>query len=600
MRTAHSILFVAVLLASMVSGTPHKANSDSIEDKLIAIEIDRAFDGGSGVTLTELSGTQVESLVILCKVWGFLKYHHPTVTGGKVNWDYELFRVLPAVLQADDPTISRQAIRQWALKLGTPPVCEPCAEVPSNVHLNADVEWIYDRELLGQELVDLLEAVYKRRPTYRRQFHVRFAPLAHNAIFTNEAGYGDLTQVDSGYRLLALFRYWNIIQYWFPYRDIIGEDWDAVLAEFVPKAVAANDRQSYRLMLTMLIARLNDSHARLMSAMEVRPPWGACQLPIHIRFIDDFAVVARVADGMKTPLLVGDVMQEIDGVAVAKIVEESSPFYSASNETARLRDIARSLTKGECGPCRIRVKRGDGNHEIKTERIAGKTDEDSRWPFGPDYHDRQGDAFQQLSDEIGYLKLSSVTRAAATSYIRNAQNYRGLVIDIRNYPSEFIVFALGQHLVNKRTLYAKFTRGNSDNPGAFTWVDPISLAPRPPHYDGRVVILIDEVTQSQAEYTTMAFRSAPDAIVVGSATAGADGNVTEIALPGGEVTQISGAGVFCLDGSPTQRVGIIPDVKVRPTIEGLRAGRDEVLEEAIRQILGPGVDESVIIEMAKP
>jgi C-terminal processing protease CtpA/Prc len=51
--------------------------------------------------------------------------------------------------------------------------------------------------------------------------------------------------------------------------------------------------------------------------------------------------------------------------------------------------------------------------------------------------------------------------------------------------------------------------------------------------------------------------------------------------------QISGLGVFHPDGSPTQRVGIIPDVFVSPTIEGIREGRDEVLEEGIRQILGP-------------
>ena len=48
---------------------------------------------------------------------------------------------------------------------------------------------------------------------------------------------------------------------------------------------------------------------------------------------------------------------------------------------------------------------------------------------------------------------------------------------------------------------------------------------------------------------------------------------------------ISGIGVFYPDKKPTQRVGIVPDVEVQPTIAGIRAGRDEVLEEALRQIL---------------
>ncbi len=69
--------------------------------------------------------------------------------------------------------------------------------------------------------------------------------------------------------------------------------------------------------------------------------------------------------------------------------------------------------------------------------------------------------------------------------------------------------------------------------------------------------------------------------MVGSQTAGADGNVSLIRLPGGITTYFSGLGVFYPDGKPTQRVGIVPDVVVTPTIKGLREGRDEVLEAAL-------------------
>ena len=84
----------------------------------------------------------------------------------------------------------------------------------------------------------------------------------------------------------------------------------------------------------------------------------------------------------------------------------------------------------------------------------------------------------------------------------------------------------------------------------------------------------------------MAFRAAANTTVVGSTTAGADGNVSAIPLPGGLRTMISGIGVFYPDGSPTQRVGIIPDLEVRPTIAGVREGRDEVLEAAVSRALG--------------
>jgi C-terminal processing protease CtpA/Prc len=111
----------------------------------------------------------------------------------------------------------------------------------------------------------------------------------------------------------------------------------------------------------------------------------------------------------------------------------------------------------------------------------------------------------------------------------------------------------------------------------------LSIPPLGPHYPGKVVVLVDETTQSQAEYTAMALRAA-GAVVIGSTTAGADGNVSAIPLPGGLRAMFSGIGVFYPDRSPTQRVGIVPDIEVLPTIAGLREGRDEVLEAALAAI----------------
>ena len=161
-----------------------------------------------------------------------------------------------------------------------------------------------------------------------------------------------------------------------------------------------------------------------------------------------------------------------------------------------------------------------------------------------------------------------------------------------------MVFALGQHLVTTKTPFARATKGDLSAPGSFVWKEPVAIEPADPYYDGKVVILVDSSSISQSEYTAMAFRAAPNAIVVGSQTAGADGNVTRIPFPGGYTAVMSGVGVFYPDKSPTQRVGIVPDIQAKPTIAGLRTGRDEVLEVAIRQILGDDTPDSEIRELA--
>ena len=82
----------------------------------------------------------------------------------------------------------------------------------------------------------------------------------------------------------------------------------------------------------------------------------------------------------------------------------------------------------------------------------------------------------------------------------------------------------------------------------------------------------------------MALRTAPQNQVIGSQTAGADGNVTWLSLPGGIRTLFTGLGVYYPDGRTTQRIGIVPDIEVRPTLKGLHAGRDEVLERALEYL----------------
>ena len=63
---------------------------------------------------------------------------------------------------------------------------------------------------------------------------------------------------------------------------------------------------------------------------------------------------------------------------------------------------------------------------------------------------------------------------------------------------------------------------------------------------------------------------------------------------------ISGIGVFYADRRPTQRIGIIPDIEVKPTLAGIKAGRDEVLEAALRQILGPQASAEEIRKLSQP
>ena len=567
-------------IAIVLVGTAPLAFSQ--DGRHTAFDTDHAFDAGSRIALDTVTPVQVDNLAVLGKVWGFLKYHHPLITAGGRQWDYELLRVMPRMLAAPDRAEGDAVLRKWIAGLGTLGDCDPCA-VPAQgeLHLRPALQWLDDASLLGAGLRADLRHIYLHRPASASQFYLRLDAQVGNPVFEHEIAYEKIALPDAGFQLLALFRFWNIIEYWAPYRDLTGENWDDVLRQSLPRIALARDRASYQLEMMAVIARLHDTHTNLWSSLHVRPPVGQCHLPVKLRFIGTSAVVVgyREADAeAATRLQVGDVIDRVDGVPVAQLVAAWRPYYAASNEAARLRDMAGKLTTGACGETRLQVRRAQQEIELVAQRVP------ARRQAGPDTHDREGETFQRLGDDIAYLKLSSLKRADVAAHMAAAAGSRGLIIDLRNYPREFVVFALGSYLVDRPTAFARFTKGDLGNPGAFHWTKPVALYPQALRYAGKVMLLVDEVSQSQAEYTAMALRVAPRAKVVGSTTAGADGNISTFALPGGLSTLISGIGVFYPDRRPTQRVGILPDIEVRPTLAGIRAGRDEVLEAAIAEI----------------
>ena len=100
-------------------------------------------------------------------------------------------------------------------------------------------------------------------------------------------------------------------------------------------------------------------------------------------------------------------------------------------------------------------------------------------------------------------------------------------------------------------------------------------------YKGKIVVLIGNDSQSAAEHFCLMIESIADVTFIGRPTSGANGNVTHTVLPGGITISFTGMSVRHADGRQLQRLGIQPDVRVEPTIQGVLAGRDEVLERAV-------------------
>ncbi|HEX8656490.1 MAG TPA: S41 family peptidase [Hymenobacter sp.] len=559
------------------------------EVKHYKAEQDTAFRHGSGIALDNLTKQQIDNLAVLGRVWGFVKYYHPAVARGDYNWDAELLRTLPKVLSAKNSADRSAVLSAWVASLGPVAACATCHEpTPDSVRLQPDLAWLTNKKQLGTALSQQL--VYLRHNRNQGpHYYVRSAPNVGNPLFLHEEAYAQPTTPDAGLRLLALYRYWNMIAYFFPYRYAIGEDWQKVLPEFIPQFAAARTDEQYRLVALAIIARIHDTHANVYGNDKILAAYrGIYHVPVQVRFVEGQAVVTGYFHetlGPATGLQKGDVVLKVDGVKVADLVNTRKPLSPASNEPTQLRNIARDLLRGSSGNTTLLVRRAGHDLSIVVARVPAAELNLAR-NFGTP--DPKAQAWKMLPNNIGYLSLGTIKQAELPQIMEQAKATKGLIIDIRNYPAESVVFSLTKYLLPKPTPFVRFSKPLPTYPGLFLRTPALVVpATKQAPYGGKVVILVNELSQSHAEYTAMALQAAPGAAVVGSTTAGADGNVSTIILPGNIFTYISGIGVYYPDGRETQRVGIVPNVAVRPTIQGIRDGRDEVLERAVQLIQAP-------------
>ncbi|MEJ7683191.1 MAG: S41 family peptidase [Segetibacter sp.] len=418
--------------------------------------------------------------------------------------------------------------------------------------------------------VDLLKSKKELKKTILATIQKQFAG-------SKVAGYDSLAYPSASLRLLGLARYWSAINYFCPNKDRIVRNWDSVLYEYVPKFLGAKDSIEYVLAAARLIKQINDTHGYLTSSVFRRLI--AKAPPLQLKYVNDKTIVYKLFnDSLKQKLFAGDEIIAVDNMPVKKLRDSLAQYVSVSNEASLHREVNYLVLAGkENTSVKIKVLHNGKPVNLTLLRSAGIYQFESVPGEGP--------IWKKLNDKLGYVDLGRLEVAQIDSMFNDFKNVDVIIIDNRSYPKG-TVWSIINYLTDKPVKAAKGATVVADSPDPLTvtvqesvWELPVTPKPQ---YKGKLVILVNEVTQSQAEYSCMVLQAAcKNVTVIGSQTAGADGDVTGILLPGGIKTSFSGHGIHYSDGRPTQGIGIVPDIKIKPTIKGIKAGRDEVLERAI-------------------
>jgi C-terminal processing protease CtpA/Prc len=420
----------------------------------------------------------------------------------------------------------------------------------------------------------------------------RVKTVAGNAsqISQKDKTYAEMEFPNAEYRLLALFRFWNVINLFFPYKHLIDEPWDDVLPRYIPKFEANKDAADYQLTFREMVAEIQDSHGFTRGTLKSAERMGRFTPPVEVKFVENQTVVQYVFGDVKD-VKVGDVITAINGEPIEKFRDNYARYTAASTRQASMRSIHRDLLRGqENSRVKLTLRGADGAaREAELTRTVGVQD-----PRLAKFYNREKPlpVFTVLPSGYGYADLSRLTVAEVDKMFETIKATPAVIFDMRGYP-QGTAWEIAPRLTEKKNVAAAtFSRpiwtgrglGDSDFADGtnFTFVQKLPES-KGEVYKGKVVMLIDENAISQSEHTAMFFEAATDVTFIGMPTAGANGDVTNMILPGNLVVNFSGNDVRHADGRRLQRLGIQPTIKVAPTIRGLLIeNRDEILEAAIK------------------
>jgi hypothetical protein len=364
-----------------------------------------------------------------------------------------------------------------------------------------------------------------------------------------------------------------VFRHFYPYWPEVAVDWDAALPALFEDAGRAASREAHTDALRRLVAGVRDGHGRVNDPRASQKMAG---LPLNLRWLDKRLVVT--ASGVPEQVAVGDVITAIDGRPAATCFAESEALRSGSPQWRAAAAIGPLLAGPEGSPVSLDIERASGAVKVELAR-------ERREPV----REVRPEAISELKPGIWYVDLTRTKWADVEAKLDEIAKGRAVIFDVRGYPGDAGARVLPHLLPVPDTDRWMHVPQIVEPFGRVAgWRDiGWNMTPQAPRLSGKIAFMTDGRAISYAESVMGYVEDWTLGAIVGSPTAGANGNVNAFVVPSGLRIAFTGLKVTRHDGSVFHLRGIVPTVPVEPTVAGIRAGKDEVLERALEVVSTP-------------
>ncbi len=523
-----------------------------------------------------------QKLYYTCKVWGFVKYFHSGVSTCQVNWDSVLVAHLPSIKNAVTNSDFNNVLDTLLSAAGPMAIVPGVLPDTSSTELkrNRDFSWSND-PVFRSEVKVILDTIKNNfRP--HAECWVQNGSTSGWLSFPHDDPMLPLAVgtsfPDEFHRILILFKYWNIVKYFNPNNYVQDVPWDSTLYNKSSLFIQATDSTSLYLALKKCASAIDDAHAEGLTTDTYFAFRGYYSPALILRYAQNKYIVAK--SGIPQ-IHRGDAIISVNRLSTTAWEDSLRPYISAGNNAVFRRYMCQYLLCGNFYES-MGIVYSDSlgvSHSIYPTRdnYTGNSWMSSYYP-----NDTLANVkWKSFGCGVGYVNMGQLQSSDVNPMYAAFQNSSAIIFDLRNYPNgtgPSIVNLMYPGVVN----FSKDMLPDITYPGTYSWYgDTYGNNFNPNPYHGKVIMLINEETQSQAEYTCMMLGAMSNSVKVGNQTAGADGNISYFYLSPDLTTGFSTIGVFYPNGDSTQRIGIKPDSVVNITQIGIREGIDELLNKAL-------------------
>jgi hypothetical protein len=381
---------------------------------------------------------------------------------------------------------------------------------------------------------------------------------------------------DRATRIAAVLVAWGTLQHFYPYFEEVRVDWSRELEPALDAAAASRSPAETYTALSRLIARLGDGHGYVNHPGQPRTGIAA----LAIRRIEGSLLVTGGLQAYLTWVPIGSEVLSLDGVPATRAYARMASEVSAATDGYRRYRAPLLLTRGPVSTWRRLEVRGsdERTRELAVPLVSrDKMEEQIREP-----RPRNG---TELAPGVFYFDIETLEAETWQPLISDLAKARAIVFDMRGYPGSGAWVDVISHLTDEEVTSPIWDVPIVQATGVIgydrTWW---TIRPNAPRFRAKIVFLTDGRAVSAAETVLQMIRDHRLGVLVGEPTAGTNGNITSFTVPGSFQIYFTGMRVLNESGELIHGRGIAPDYVVHPTLAGVRAGRDEILETALRVI----------------